>query len=539
MDSELEIFSERALSVLSLAHEEARRLKHDYISTEHFLLGLLRENQGVAVRVLVSLGVDLNKVRASVEFTISKRPSPGETEVDSRLRALVQLSFDEACRMNRTYIGTEHLLIGLLREGDGVAAGVFEHIGITMDKVRTETHRILTQNSNTKRTFRLSLDDVKTSFADALWPLMPWLAGKLLYIDPYIDPSGLAAIIKHSPLLQLWREWVWWYYCLDHSKKIVYPHTVYALSPSWCRKARRLLKKQLQTELRAAMLRPDVKAGLTELRRQVQHLRLLQVLTMRLGMLLEGSVAPSSPSQEFGEWTHRLEEAFYRPEKAVTLVPPDALVGHKEGAKLLKEIGPEGYGAELQSLMWQAVFRPGSLERAPLRDNHPIWKKLGVNPKLGSSPEQAVVLGLSSAVRLFNSIKFQDVLRFGLGGTLRHQHGLARERDTKNFSELEAEGDIRQGQSSQGGVAYRFDREDPSAELEFGGIIEQMTMNHILGEITAILTPTEFQVLQIQMECDAHGDFKQMVEAAGMKYDSARVLLNRARKKLAPLFSST
>ena len=151
MSNRFEKFSERARRVLSLAQEEAQRFNHNYIGTEHILLGLVRETEGVAARVLANLGVDLNKVRSAVEFIIGRgeRPAQGEIGLTPRAKKVVELAVDEARRMNHTYIGTEHLLIGLLREGEGVAAGVLESLGVTLDKVRSETHRILSQSTPT------------------------------------------------------------------------------------------------------------------------------------------------------------------------------------------------------------------------------------------------------------------------------------------------------------------------------------------------------------------------------------------------------
>ena len=126
MASRFEKFSERARRVLTLAQEEAQRLNHSYIDTEHILLGLAREEEGVAAKVMTNLGVGLNKVRASVEFVIGhgEKTSSGETGLTPRARRVIELAIDEARRLGHGYIGTEHLLLGLLREGEGVAAGV-------------------------------------------------------------------------------------------------------------------------------------------------------------------------------------------------------------------------------------------------------------------------------------------------------------------------------------------------------------------------------------------------------------------------------
>ena len=147
MASRFEKFSERARRVLSLAQEEAQRFNHNYIGTEHILLGLVRETEGVAARVLHNLGVELTKVRSAVEFIIGRgeKSVPGEIGLTPRAKRVIELAVDEARRLNHSYIGTEHLLIGLLREGEGVAAGVLESLGVTLEKVRNETNRILSQ----------------------------------------------------------------------------------------------------------------------------------------------------------------------------------------------------------------------------------------------------------------------------------------------------------------------------------------------------------------------------------------------------------
>ena len=170
MSNRFEKFSERARRVLSLAQEEAQRFNHNYIGTEHILLGLVRETEGVAARVLANLGVDLNKVRSAVEFIIGRgeRPAQGEIGLTPRAKKVVELAVDEARRMNHTYIGTEHLLIGLLREGEGVAAGVLESLGVTLDKVRSETHRILSQSSPTSSGSHGSRSSTRTPTLDEL-----------------------------------------------------------------------------------------------------------------------------------------------------------------------------------------------------------------------------------------------------------------------------------------------------------------------------------------------------------------------------------
>ena len=184
MASRFEKFSERARRVLTLAQEEAQNLNHSYIGTEHILLGLVREEEGVAAKVLVSLGAGLNKVRASVEFVIGRgeKPSSGETGLTPRARRVIELAIDEARYLSHNYIGTEHLLLGLLREGEGIAAGVLDSFGITLERARTETERALSSGTPKSRSTRSTsrtpaLDQLGINLTDAA------RAGKL---DPVI-----------------------------------------------------------------------------------------------------------------------------------------------------------------------------------------------------------------------------------------------------------------------------------------------------------------------------------------------------------------
>jgi ATP-dependent Clp protease ATP-binding subunit ClpC len=153
MASRFDKFSERARRVLSLAQEEAQRLNHNYIGTEHILLGLVKEEEGVAARVLINMGVSLSKMRSAVEYVIG----PGEkitsvgTGLTTRAKRVIELAIDEARQMGHNYIGTEHLLLGLLREADGVAAGVLDSFSVTPEKTRAEITRFLSQSSSKPR----------------------------------------------------------------------------------------------------------------------------------------------------------------------------------------------------------------------------------------------------------------------------------------------------------------------------------------------------------------------------------------------------
>jgi ATP-dependent Clp protease ATP-binding subunit ClpC len=158
MASRFDKFSERARRVLTLAQEEAQRLNHSYIGTEHILLGLVREEEGVAARVLVNMGVSLSKMRSAVEYVIGTGEKPGSvaTGLTSRAKRVIELAIDEARQLGHSYIGTEHLLLGLLREGEGVAAGVLDSFNITLERTRAEIARFLSQSATKSRLSRVA-----------------------------------------------------------------------------------------------------------------------------------------------------------------------------------------------------------------------------------------------------------------------------------------------------------------------------------------------------------------------------------------------
>jgi ATP-dependent Clp protease ATP-binding subunit ClpC len=140
-------FTQRARRVLSLAHEEAERLHHNYIGTEHVLLGLIREEGGVAGRVLRELGLEPDRVKEMVERLAGVGQHTGERiELAPSTEHVLQMAIDEARRMGHHYIGTEHLLLGLVRDGEGVAVDVLRRLGVTPEQVRRQTRRILQES---------------------------------------------------------------------------------------------------------------------------------------------------------------------------------------------------------------------------------------------------------------------------------------------------------------------------------------------------------------------------------------------------------
>ncbi len=184
MSSGFERFSEGARRVLTKAQEEAKRLGHSYIDTEHILLGIVGEEAGVASKVLTNLGVPLTKVRAAVEFVVGKgeRRTTGEISLSPRAKRAIEIAVDEARRLNSTYIGSEHLLLGLLGGKEGVACNVLENFGITLERAREEAAQVMKHDVVRARTNRTAS---KTPTLDQLGTDLTELArsGKL---DPII-----------------------------------------------------------------------------------------------------------------------------------------------------------------------------------------------------------------------------------------------------------------------------------------------------------------------------------------------------------------
>ena len=181
MASRFEKFSERARRALTRAQEEAQHFGHNYIDTEHILLGLIAEEDSVASQVLANLGVAVSKVRSAVEFIVGRggRPNTSEVGLTPRAKKVIELAVDEARRLNHSYIGTEHLLLGLLREREGSAAGVLESLGVTLDRVMTEVNKLLNTGSGQARA--VTKEGARTPILDQLGVDLTGLArnGKL------------------------------------------------------------------------------------------------------------------------------------------------------------------------------------------------------------------------------------------------------------------------------------------------------------------------------------------------------------------------
>ncbi|HEY4022004.1 MAG TPA: Clp protease N-terminal domain-containing protein, partial [Pseudonocardiaceae bacterium] len=148
-----ERFTDRARRVVVLAQEEARMLNHNYIGTEHILLGLIHEGEGVAAKALESLGIALEGVRQQVEEIIGQgqQAPSGHIPFTPRAKKVLELSLREALQLGHSYIGTEHILLGLIREGEGVAAQVLVKLGADLNRVRQQALQLLSGYSTEKQ----------------------------------------------------------------------------------------------------------------------------------------------------------------------------------------------------------------------------------------------------------------------------------------------------------------------------------------------------------------------------------------------------
>lgn len=213
MADKMERFTQRARRVLSLAHEEAERLHHNYIGTEHLLLGLIREEGGVGGQVLRELGLEPARVKEIVErLTGVGRHKGGRIELAPGTEQVLQIAFDEARRMGHHYIGTEHLLLALVRQGEGVGLDVLRRLGISPEQIRRQTRRILQESPSRRMTqateSRRRESQVKTPLVDQLATDLTGLAEESK-LDPVIGREKeierviqiLARRTKNNPAL--------------------------------------------------------------------------------------------------------------------------------------------------------------------------------------------------------------------------------------------------------------------------------------------------------------------------------------------------
>jgi len=182
-----ERFTEKAIKVIMLAQEEARRLGHNFVGTEQILLGLIGEGTGVAAKVLKSLGVNLKDSRIEVEKIIGRGSGFVAVEIPftPRAKRVLELSLEEARQLGHNYIGTEHLLLGLIREGEGVAARVLENLNIDLTKVRTQVIRMLGETAEVGTGAGTTKSNLKTSTLDEFGTNLTKLASESK-LDPVV-----------------------------------------------------------------------------------------------------------------------------------------------------------------------------------------------------------------------------------------------------------------------------------------------------------------------------------------------------------------
>ena len=190
----MERFTQRARRVLSLAHQEAERMRHNYIGTEHLLLGLIREEGGVAGRVLRELGLEVERVQEMVErMTGTGQYRGGKLDLSPGTQQVLEYAVEEARRLGHHYIGTEHLLLGLVRHGEGVALDVLRKMGVTPEQIRRQTQRVLQESSASRRTSTAASAEQKTSRQEqqrAKTPMVDQLATDLTSLaeEGKLDP---------------------------------------------------------------------------------------------------------------------------------------------------------------------------------------------------------------------------------------------------------------------------------------------------------------------------------------------------------------
>ncbi|RBW67727.1 ATP-dependent protease ATP-binding subunit ClpC [Bacillus taeanensis] len=186
-------FTERAQKVLALAQEEAIRLGHNNVGTEHILLGLIREGEGIAAKALVALGLSPEKVQEEVEALIGKGEGPIQTiHYTPRAKKVIELSMDEARKLGHSYVGTEHILLGLIREGEGVAARVLNNLGVSLNKARQQVLQLLGSNESASSSHQ-------GGNANANTPTLDSLARDLTQVA---RDSGLDPVIGRSKEIQ-------------------------------------------------------------------------------------------------------------------------------------------------------------------------------------------------------------------------------------------------------------------------------------------------------------------------------------------------
>jgi ATP-dependent Clp protease ATP-binding subunit ClpC len=177
-----ERFTDRARKVLQLANQEAQRFNHAYLGTEHILLGLIREGSGIAANVLKNLDVDLRKIRLEVEKLVQSDPymvTMGKLPQTPRAKKVIEYSMEEARNLNHHHIGTEHILLGLIRESEGTAAQVLLNSGLTAEAIMSDVKLLLGVNEQLPFDFRLHRENHTGTYIPATLFYRDTVVGRL------------------------------------------------------------------------------------------------------------------------------------------------------------------------------------------------------------------------------------------------------------------------------------------------------------------------------------------------------------------------
>jgi len=271
-----ERFTDRAQKVMALAHEDAQRFDHESIDTEHILLGLVKEGSGVAANVLKNMGVDLLKVRTEVEKAITPGPdlvTMGKLPQAPRAKKVLGYAIDEARNLNHNYVGTEHMLLGLARVGEGVASQVLTQSGVTLEAARQQVHDLLGSGT------RGAEEQVAShQFLRLLWAALPGLS---MAAQQAIRQTAGAVVSSIAQLVDRINE--------------VQREYEQAIEAEDCDRATKLLDEQASLRGKAERLRESVTTG---------HLL--------LAMAAEPSCIAASALSELGVDREKLGQAVHR-----------------------------------------------------------------------------------------------------------------------------------------------------------------------------------------------------------------------------------
>lgn len=199
-----ERFTDRARKVMALANQEAQRFNHEYVGTEHMLLGLVKEGSGVGSNVLKNLDIDLRRVRLEVEKLVKSGPdmvTVGKLPQTPRAKRVVEYAIAEARSLNHNYVGTEHILLGLIREHDGVAAQVLMNMGLKLEDVREETLNLLgntSENAESKGQIKVTAPVITSALSNQLRSEIAILDAKKDELIKSCDYEAAAAIRDES-----------------------------------------------------------------------------------------------------------------------------------------------------------------------------------------------------------------------------------------------------------------------------------------------------------------------------------------------------